>query len=49
MNCSEDQIYFTFKNQNKGTELYSLSDYNIRQDYLNGRVGGLPFIDETFF
>ena len=47
----KDQIYFTNKKPNKFTELDSLFDYNIRENmdfekaYLNGRVGGIPFID----
>jgi len=48
-----DQIYFCSKEPNKYTELSSLLDYNVRQVtdfervYLNGRVGGVPLIDET--
>ena len=48
-----DQIYFCSKEPNKNTKLSSLLDYDIRQvtdferAYLNGRVGGVPFIDET--
>ncbi|QLC50064.1 ATP-binding protein [Methanolobus zinderi] len=51
----KDQIYFCSKEPNRNTELYSLLEYDIRQDadferaYLTGRVGGLPFIDETAF
>lgn len=51
----KDQIYFCSKEQNGFTELSSLLDYDIRQDidferaYLNGRVGGVPFIDETLY
>lgn len=50
-----DQIYICSKAPNKWTELNSLSDFDLRESlsfenaYLNGRVGGLPFIDETFF
>ncbi|MCC4771289.1 AAA family ATPase [Methanosarcina sp. DH2] len=48
-----DQIYFCSKEPNKYTQLSSLLDYDIRQvtdferAYLSGRVGGVPFIDET--
>ncbi len=51
----KDQIYFCSKEPNKSTELISLLEYRLRQDadiekaYLNGRFGGLPFIDETLF
>ena len=49
-----DQIYFTEKEPNKSTKLYSLMDYNVREDvdfqniYLNGKVGGVPFVDESY-
>jgi len=46
-----DQIYFTEKDNQKGsTELFSLDEYstrkkeNIRNSYLLGRFGSLPFI-----
>ncbi|MGB9927154.1 MAG: AAA family ATPase [Methanosarcina sp.] len=48
-----DQIYFCSKVPNKYTELSSLLDFDVRQvtdfekAYLSGRVGGIPFIDET--
>ena len=51
----KDQIYFFSKDQNHFTTLSSLLDYDIRQDidferaYLNGRIGGVPFIDETLY
>ncbi|HUW67581.1 MAG TPA: ATP-binding protein [Candidatus Nanoarchaeia archaeon] len=51
----KDQIYFCSKDQNHFTTLSSLLDYDIRQDidferaYLNGRIGGVPFIDETLY
>lgn len=51
----KDQIYFCSKEQNSFTILSSLLDYDIRQDidferaYLNGRIGGVPFIDETLY
>jgi uncharacterized protein len=45
-----DEIWFAEKNLKGATELYSLSDFQprfdkaIRQDYLLGRYGGIPFI-----
>ena len=51
----KDQIYFCSKEPNSFTILSSLIDYDIRQDidferaYLNGRIGGVPFIDETLY
>ncbi|NQU78310.1 ATP-binding protein [Candidatus Woesearchaeota archaeon] len=50
-----DQVYICSKAPNKWTELNSLLNFDLRETlsfenaYLNGRVGGLPFIDETFF
>jgi hypothetical protein len=50
-----DQIYICSKEPNRNTILSSFLDYNLREStdferaYLNGRVGGLPFIDETLF
>lgn len=50
-----DQIYICSKDKNNSSKLGSYIDYNLREDsdferaYLNGRVGGLPFIDETIF
>ncbi len=50
-----DQVYICSKRPNEQTELYSLVDFKLREDmnfekaYFGGRVGGLPFIDETFF
>ena len=49
-----DQIYICSKRPNKHTVLTSLLDFDIREDsdfksaYLSGRVGGVPYIDETF-
>lgn len=49
-----DQIWFTEKNDFKETELYSLIEYNeehVRNDasfdknYLKGRYGAIPFLD----
>ena len=50
-----DQIYICSKAPNSTTKLHSLADFDLRESlsfenaYLNGRVGGLPFIDENFF
>ncbi len=50
-----DQIYICSKDKENSSKLNSYIDYNLREDsdfekvYLNGRVGGLPFIDETLF
>ncbi|MBI3027676.1 ATP-binding protein [Candidatus Woesearchaeota archaeon] len=50
-----DQIYICTKEPNKNTILISFLDFDLRETadferaYLNGRVGGLPFIDETLF
>jgi len=49
-----DQVWFTEKNPEGGTELYSLWDYkrlpkkqeNIRKGYLAGRYGAIPFLDD---
>jgi len=48
-----DQIWFTEKNPNGATELYSLWDIkkprkeeNIRKGYLAGRYGAIPFLGE---
>ena len=48
-----DQILITQRKPNEGTRMYSLSNFNLREGidferaYLNGRVGGIPFIDES--
>jgi len=50
-----DQVYICSKAPNKSTELNSLEDFDLRESlsfenaYLNGKVGGLPFIDKNFF
>ena len=50
-----DQLYFCSKKPNEQTKLNNFVDFKLREDinfekaYLDGRVGGLPFIDETFF
>ena len=47
-----DQIWFTQKRTDQSTELYPLSDFNVRNDlaidkaYLDGRFGAVPFISE---
>lgn len=49
----KDQLYVCSKEPNKHTKLNSFLDFDLRETadferaYLNGRVGGLPFIDET--
>lgn len=49
-----DQIYFTEKKPNQSTSLHSLMDYDVRENidfqnaYLNGKVGGIPFVDESY-
>ncbi|OIO66610.1 hypothetical protein COY28_06510 [Candidatus Woesearchaeota archaeon CG_4_10_14_0_2_um_filter_57_5] len=48
-----DQIYLCTKAPNKQTLLRSFLDYDLREDsdferaYLNGRLGGVPIIDQT--
>ena len=50
----KDQIYFCEKKPNSNTELVSMAEYDIRQDanfykaYVNGKIGGIPFTDETY-
>lgn len=47
-----DEIWFAQKNVLGSTELYSLSDFNVHatanveNGYLNGRYGGIPFMNE---
>lgn len=47
-----DEIWFAQKNQSGATQLYSLSDFNVHSTanvengYLNGRYGGIPFMNE---
>ncbi|MDR3244606.1 MAG: ATP-binding protein [Elusimicrobiota bacterium] len=47
-----DQIWFTEKNQYGATDLYSLSDFKIRNDaaygrnYILGKYGAIPFIGD---
>jgi uncharacterized protein len=46
----QDEIWMAEKNSNGATELYPMSDFNVRYDldirkgYLNGRFGGIPFL-----
>jgi uncharacterized protein len=48
-----DQIWFTEKKPDQSTDLYSLSDFKVRNDlaidkaYLDGRFGAVPFLPET--
>lgn len=48
-----DQILITRREPNKGTSISPLTDFKLREGadferaYRTGRVGGLPFIDET--
>lgn len=45
-----DEIWFAEKNQNGATQLYSMTDFNVRKDleirkhYLQGRFGAIPFL-----
>ena len=46
-----DQIWFTEKNQQGATDLYSLAEYDdiaedasFEADYIRGRYGAIPFI-----
>lgn len=47
-----DEIWFAEKDKNGSTDLYPLSDFkehhtkNIRNGYLNGRYGGIPFLGD---
>lgn len=46
----KDEIWFTEKNKEGATDLYSLNDFNvhktidIQKGYLNGRFGSIPFL-----
>ncbi len=50
-----DQIWFTEKDKFGKTDLYSLVEYNVRndasleKDYLLGKYGSIPFIDDLQF
>ena len=45
-----DEIWFAEKNQSGATQLYSMTDFNVRKDleiskhYLQGRFGAIPFL-----
>jgi AAA15 family ATPase/GTPase len=45
-----DQIWFTEKNKQGATDLYSLVEYDIQEDasfesdYIRGKYGAIPFI-----
>jgi hypothetical protein len=45
-----DQIWFTEKNRQGATDLYSLAEYDIRNDasfesdYIKGKYGAIPYI-----
>lgn len=47
-----DEIWFAQKNLSGATQLYSLSDFNVHSTanvengYLNGRYGGIPFMND---
>lgn len=47
-----DQIWFTEKNRYGATDLYSLAEYNIRNDasfesdYIKGRYGAIPYLGD---
>ncbi|NEP20864.1 ATP-binding protein [Moorena sp. SIO3I6] len=47
---NQDQIWFTEKGSNNSTKLYSLLDFQVREDeslqkgYLKGRYGAVPFV-----
>jgi len=47
-----DQIWFTEKNQQGTTDLYSLAEFKVRndasfqRDYIKGRYGAIPFLDD---
>ena len=48
-----DQIWFTEKNRMESTELYSLSEFKVRndasyeKDYILGKYGAIPFISSN--
>lgn len=49
-----DQIYFTEKDKNSSSQIYSLFEFkprkgeNFRRGYLDGRYGGIPFLSSSF-
>jgi len=50
-----DQLWFTEKDEYGATDLYALSDYNVRKDasyekdYLHGKYGSIPYIGSFDF
>lgn len=50
-----DQIWFTEKDELGASDLYSLVDYNVRndasyeKDYLLGKYGSIPYIGQFHF
>ena len=50
-----DQIWFTSKNEDGESSLYSLADFNVRnfdsfeKDYLSGIYGGIPNLKDYSF
>lgn len=54
-NFRRDQVWFTEKDQYGATDLYSLDDFNVRndasleKDYLLGKYGSIPFIGSFHF
>ena len=49
-----DEIWFVEKDENQSTQLFSLSDFKIRNDlrlekgYIQGRFGGIPMIQSSY-
>jgi hypothetical protein len=49
-----DQVYFTEKDKNSSSQIYSLFEFkprkgeNFRRGYLDGRYGGVPFLSSDF-
>lgn len=47
-----DEIWFVEKNRGGATQLYSLTDFNVRKDlqiekgYFEGRFGAMPFLGD---
>ena len=47
-----DQIWFTEKNRQNATQLYSLAEFQVRNDeayernYIQGRYGAIPFLGD---
>lgn len=57
-NLRRDQIYFVEKNRHGSSDLYSLVEYNkegrvrkdrsFEKDYINGRYGAIPYIEQVW-